>query len=316
MPLIPSFFDDVNLVTTRSLNTSSCDGTVCQNSCMETYVCNGGTSECEVCMSTYENCGCCEVGSQEGCSTECGVVECCQDNYMCGECTTLIQCSECSSACETNTQYVTPPPTPLIAPILQSDDDITYDSVVVKLTSIPRTDNYLIYYRKSNEDSWNGTIGVTSVSLPKTVDGLSPNTSYLIAYSAINEYGESNLSPTLKITTKIQVPVWSWGVDTSVGANFSNITNVVWIGFEERIDQTRVAKGLPEFGFTQNNPYLNKGSIFYAWIFKQAVDAIFEMNSNISAELLDASVIKSGKDIKSRYFTELRNALNDVINSL
>lgn len=216
-----------------------------------------------------------------------------------------------TSTATTQIQNV-PPPAPTAAP---SINNITYNSITVKITQIPTSTSHKVYYKISGASAWQN-VSLSANTNTITIDNLKSSTTYNFTYSAVNNYGESAKSPQSNATTApIPLELWAWSFSTSAGSDF-NLSSSEWISFVDRINAVRVAKGLSEYSFTKNSTYLGSGKPFYAWIFAQATTALDDMNCGVSSQLKDVNYIASGKNIYGWYFTNLAAALNNAINSI
>jgi len=113
--------------------------------------------------------------------------------------------------------------------------------------------------------------------------------------------------------TTLPPPVlpWEWYNPKSSGGNF-NLTAGEWLAFCERINQMRVARGLPTHSFATTSNWIGKDKPFYAWIFKQAVSAL-DGFQGLADELKN---LQSGDQVYAWYFNNLRTTLNNAISGI
>jgi hypothetical protein len=161
------------------------------------------------------------------------------------------------------------------------------------------------YYARINGGNQQSSSGRTF-----TFSGLQPNTQYFIEIKVGGTgYEDSNWAG--YYATTLSAELWEWHYPKTSGSGF-NVTPAEWLAFCSKINEVRIAKGLSAYSFTTSSTYIGKDKPFYAWIFLEAVNAINDIGSGISTELLG---IKSGDDIYAWYFNNLKTALNSAIQS-
>ena len=140
--------------------------------------------------------------------------------------------------------------------------------------------------------------------------GLNANTQYTFYYYATaSGYTDSNTGTAYATT---QPGGWDWVYTKTSGSGF-NITGAEWLAFINKIQETRAAYGLASYGFTTAASYFAKGQPFYYWIFRQASQAIDDMNGQVPNEFM---LVVPGDNIFAWYFDTLRTALNNAIGAL
>lgn len=179
----------------------------------------------------------------------------------------------------------------------------TGNSITITINPVTGADTY--YARIG------GGTAQTSSGRTFTFYDLTPNTQYYIEIKVGGSgYRDSNWAG--YYATTLLGELWEWHYPKTSGSGF-NVTPAEWLAFCNKINEVRVAKGLSAYSFTTSATYIDKDKPFYAWIFLEAVNAINDIGSEISTELLG---IKSGDDIYAWYFDNLKNALNSAIQSI
>jgi len=288
---------------------SSCQ-TTCEESCQTT--CEGNCQlACEnACQYACENycmteCESCETACQGTCLDACQVCEgVCQTSceIYCENCQTTCQ-KYCETACQLGCQSSGQTNPKLPNPTLDTTQTVkTGNSISVTINPVTGADTY---YARINGGSQQSSSGRTF-----TFSGLQPNTQYLIEIKVSGSgYQDSDWAG--YYATTLAAELWEWHYPKTSGSGF-NVTPAEWLAFCNKINEVRVAKGLSAYSFTTSTTYIGKDKPFYAWIFLEAVNAINDIGSGISTELLG---IKSGDDIYAWYFDNLKNALNSAIQS-
>lgn len=189
------------------------------------------------CQTTSETCGTCEWNVQcgtcefsyEGCATlseGCGTAEidpctviCQNDKQDCDYC----EINEDCYYCEFDEEAYSPPS--VGSGIFVSD--ITATSAYIYYDTIDKATSYRIAYRKSTTST--ATTRITTDN-PYYLSGLEPNTTYVVNYEGINDYGAGGyMSSGVSFTTKSLY--WSWeasngsATDSQTQAAYYAITN-------------------------------------------------------------------------------------------
>lgn len=145
---------------------------------------------------------------------------------------------------------------------------------------------------------YTGLLPATTYTVNCTVYRSSP---WEVVYS--NSVSFTTLSP--------PVQPWDWYTSKTSGGSF-NLTPTEWLDFCERINQMRVARSLSAYPFTTSSTYIGSDKPFYAWIFKEAVNAL-DGFWGLADEL---KTVQSGDDIYAWYFTNLKSCLNQAISEI
>lgn len=175
---------------------------------------------------------------------------------------------------------------------------VTWNSSIIGAT-------YTVFASKNSTDAWYVKGRTTETSLTITFDNYDSYKIRILS-SVNNIYSDySNVA----FVAMLNIVQWNWFTPKTSNMGF-NITRAEWLAFCGKINEVRIAKGLSAYSFTTSTTYIDKDKPFYAWIFLQAVNAINDIGSGISTELLG---IKSGDDIYAWYFENLKTALNNAI---
>lgn len=148
--------------------------------------------------------------------------------------------------------------------------------------------------------------------------GLNPNTEYLVRVDIYNQNTGAFLTSFLRFVTTLQgITPWEWHTPKTENNMVNPVTRQEWLDFCTKINEVRVAKGLPTYSFTTSTDYIDKDKPFAAWIFLQATNAINAMGG-IAPQLLavkSMSVSPWGNDsiIYPWYWDNLKAALNNAI---
>lgn len=142
-----------------------------------------------------------------------------------------------------------------------------------------------------------------------THTGLSPNTLYTVFYQAWNAdetIGSGSQSFT-KLTAGARPVNWSWNFTVASGQPCV-VPASQWIGFQNRINEFRVYKGLANYGFTTGS-FVVTGQPFLAFLANQAVNAISDMSPPTSPP----STVSSLQVFTASWLNQLTNSLNSIV---
>ena len=147
------------------------------------------------------------------------------------------------------------------------------------------------------------------------VIGLSPSTFYSIRTVITYNTGTVTLN-----TSTITAPIapWEWYTPKATMNDMLNpVTRSEWLAFCNKINEIRLANGLPIYPFTTSITYIDTDKPFPAWIFLQAANAISDLGG-VAPQVLAVKSMSEDKWGTSSilypwYFTNLRAALNNAI---
>jgi len=196
----------------------------------------------------------------------------------------------------------------LFTPSISGTTVYTASSIDISIYSNNATYYYMDCYLDGTKIG--STKGSSSGSFSWT--GLNSNSQYTFKYYATaSGYPDSGQGTAYGTTRPTG---WTWNYSKTSGGGF-NITPSEWLDFINKIDATRVAKwGVGnEYAFTRTSSYFTQTSPFYYWMFRQASQAIDDMNGQVPN---DFTLVNSGDDIYAWYFDTLETALNAAIGAL
>ncbi|MDF2820179.1 MAG: hypothetical protein K0R15_620 [Clostridiales bacterium] len=145
--------------------------------------------------------------------------------------------------------------------------------------------------------SVSGTFTITANGT-YTFYGFTRATNYY--YYTAGSYTITHVDPTQRPSS------FNWYFAKVSGEDF-NVSAIEWTYFQDKINEFRIYKGLAAYGFTS----VYTGMDFYAFIFRQCANAIYEISSTLGVSS-DCRNVQTDDDIKAWYFTNLATALNNV----
>ncbi|MEI7025787.1 hypothetical protein [Paenibacillus sp. y28] len=137
-----------------------------------------------------------------------------------------------------------------------------------------------------------------------SMTGLSPDTTYLARVRAFDTQLNYSGYRSFQVTTLKNRPYdFDWDISKSPGGGF-NLTANEWNRLTSRINEFRNYKGLGNYSFTT----AYSGNVFEAYYYRQAVQAINEMNPPTSVPALRYT----GDTVYANDINRLRLALNSI----
>lgn len=208
----------------------------------------------------------------------------------------------CGSA--TYTMLLSSPSSPVLGQAWTDKLYVTWGSVTGALY-------YEVRWKKGISGSY--TVKDTDVYTYYSIPNLDADSSYYVSARCFGESKVSNWSSdTLMKTLKMPMTPWVWANSNVSGDKFL-ITGTEWLYFIAKIQAVRDRYSLAPYGFTTTASYFKKGEPFYYWMFRQASQAIDDINGQVPNNFM---TVNSGDKIYGWWFDTLATALNSAINNL
>lgn len=230
----------------------------------------------------------------------------CQGNNCQTGCLGSAQCSQsCSQSCSQGCSQSTVQPQPPTAAGTLTIYKVDVNSVTVRISAISKATGYEIVWRHSTATQIEGTMDVGSTGL-HTIEGLEPETAYVINYRGYNNDGVGPFMNTGKTFTTLSLRPddWSWWTRVQSDGNI-DISADEWNAFCDRINEFRDYCGLTAYYFTT----VRRGDYISANVVNEAVWAIRNMSPPISPP---SQVTPGVSYVTAAFFNGLKNALNSI----
>lgn len=228
-------------------------------------------------------------------SSDCSTDSACISDGVCSD---IAPCSDTPRPCSD---------TPLNPPTATGSLTIAKvgsDYIRVRISRIAKATSYEVVWRKTTTTSIEGSIDTTSTVV--TIDGLEPETEYVINYRGINDDGIGPFMSSGKHATTLpdRPEDWEWWNPIRSGGDI-NISANEWNAFCERINEFRDYCGNSQYSFTA----VKRGDYISAAIVNQAIRAI----QGMSPPTAPPGQASSGTTkVSAAFFNGLKNALNSI----
>lgn len=205
-------------------------------------------------------------------------------------------------------------------------ESVTMNSITVTITPIKNAVSYYILCRNSTSGA---EVDITTNKMTNTIQGLLPNTTYVLNYYGIDSYGSTGpYMPTgLTVKTKQSIDPWDWNASngsatatqTKTAYNavtqkgkLSDFSYLVWNDIVNKTNTVLAARSL-----TWDNTYSTKSSTEMSSASKTMTAARFNaVWWNLSRMVkvgLGQNPRAPGEVILGSYFTALTDAINKAI---
>lgn len=201
----------------------------------------------------------------------------------------------------------------------------TKNSITYKLSAIANAVSYYVLCRNA---STGAEVDMTTTSLQNTFSWLLSDTTYVLNYYGVDEYGSHGpFMPTgLTVQTKNDIEPWDWASSngsasaaqtsqayTAITSNgkFSQFSYLVWNDMVDKAVEIINARGASwnnDYGTASQSKVTSSNSILYA----QQFNALW-WNLSHFITVTGAQKAVSGAKIYGSYFIALTNAMNNII---